>query len=70
MQGYQFYSATYRPIGDIQRHESVADPGFPVGGGDVDLRRGRFSMKMYVKMKELGPVGGHAPGTPPLDPPM
>ena len=26
---------------------------------------------MYVKMKELSPVGGgHAPGTPPLDPPM
>ena len=24
---------------------------------------------MYAKMKELGPVGGRAPGTPP-DPPM
>ena len=26
---------------------------------------------MYAKTKELGPMGGgHAPGTPPLDPPM
>ena len=56
---------------------TVADPGFPVGGGvhllggDVDLRRGHFSVKMYMKTKELGPIGGHAPGTPPpLDPPM
>ena len=54
---------------------SVADPGFPVGGrapvrGGVDLRCGHFSVKMYVKTKELGPIGGRAPGTPPLDPPM
>ena len=54
---------------------SVADPGFPVGGhapirGGVDLRHGHFSVKMYVKTKELGPIGGRAPGTPPLDPPM
>ena len=40
-----------------------ADLGFPVGArgpvmGDVDLRRGHFSVKMYVKMKELGPVEG------------
>ena len=50
-------------------------PGFSVGGG-VDpfrggfgLQCGHFSVKMYVKTKELGPVGGvhrHAP----LDPPM
>ena len=26
--------------------------------GDVDLRCGRFSLKMYVKTKELGPVCG------------
>ena len=43
----------------------MADPGFPVGGGGVDLRRGCFSAKMYAKTKELGPVGGRAPGTPP-----
>ena len=30
--------------------------------GGADLRRGRFSVKMYVKTKELGPVG-HAPRT-------
>ena len=39
------------------------DPGFPVGfvdpfWGRMDLRHGRFSVKMYVKTKELGPVGG------------
>ena len=49
---------------------SVADPGFPIGGacthwGGVDLRCGHFSVKKYVKTKELGPIGGHAPGTPP-----
>ena len=37
---------------------SVADPGFPVGGGGMDLRRRHFSPKMFAKMKELGPVGG------------
>ena len=54
---------------------SVADPGFPIGGrapvrGGMDLRRGHFSVKMYAKTKELGPIGGRAPGTPSLDPPM
>ena len=49
---------------------SVADPGFSVGGawthwGGVDPRCGHFLAKMYAKMKELGPIGGHAPGTPP-----
>ena len=37
-------------------------------GGGMDLRHRRFSAKMYVKTKELGPVGGgggRAPGTPP-----
>ena len=38
-------------------HYSVADPGFPVGGG-ADLRRGHFSAKTYAKTKELDPVGG------------
>ena len=45
--------------------KSVADPGFPVGrgvdlfgGGGMDLRRRCFFVKMYAKMKELGPVGG------------
>ena len=49
---------------------TVADPGFPVGGvctrwGGMDLRCGYFLVKMYAKMKELGPIGGacarHAP---------
>ena len=50
----------------------VADPGFPVGGGGgVDLQHGCFSAKICAKMKEFGPMGGHAPGMPPpLDPPM
>ena len=48
----------------------MADPGFPVGRhgpirGDVDLRCGHFSAKMYAKMKEMGPIGGRALGTPP-----
>ena len=46
----------------------MADPGLPVGVGGVDLRQGCFSAKMYVKMKELGPVGGRA--ARPLDSPM
>ena len=37
--------------------------------GGFGLRRGHFSVKIYVKMKELGPVGGRAPACP-LDPPM
>ena len=38
--------------------------------GVIDLWRGHFSVKMYAKMKELGPMGGRMPGTPLLDPPM
>ena len=49
---------------------SVADPGFPVGGhgphrGGVDSQGGYVSKILYVKTKELGPLGGaragHAP---------
>ena len=37
----------------------------PVRGG-VDLRRGHFSVKIYAKMKELGPIGeGVRPARPP-----
>ena len=45
----------------------MADPGFPVGegmhllGGGMDLRHRHFLMKMYAKMKELGPIGGMHP---------
>ena len=54
----------------------MADPGFPVGGvcthwGGVDLQHGHFSVKMYAKTKELGPIGGVCRARPPpLDPPM
>ena len=55
----------------------MADPGFPVGGGGVDLvgggvdSRGSYVSKiLYVKMKELGPLGGARAGRAPLDPPM
>ena len=50
----------------------MADPGFPVGGGGrapvrrgVDLRRWHFTVKMYVKTKELGPIGGACAGHAP-----
>ena len=57
---------------------SVADPGFPIGGGGVDLvgravdpRGGYISKILHVKTKESGPVGGGARrARPPLDPPM
>ena len=56
-------------------HITVADPGFPVGGdvdliGGMDSRGDYFSKILYVKMKEFGFLGGRAPGTPHLDPPM
>ena len=42
----------------------VADPGFPFGG--ADLQHVCFSVKMYVKMKELDPVvGGGGAGSAP-----
>ena len=56
---------------------SVADPGFPVGGGvdlvggGVDSRGGYVLKILYVKTKELGPLGGGARRARlPLDPPM
>ena len=49
---------------------AVADSGFPVGEhgprrGEVDCRGGYVSKIVYVEMKESGPLGGRAPGTPP-----
>ena len=55
---------------------TVADPGFPVGGGapshwgGADLQHGCFLAKTHAKMKELDPVGGVCTGGAPLDPPM
>ena len=71
------------PKGQGLLPSAVADPGFPVGGGmdliwggmdlirgAMDPRGGYISKILHVKMKESGPIGGRAPGTPPLDPPM
>ena len=50
---------------------SGLDPGFFVGGGrgpilgGFGLQRGHFSVKMYAKTKELGPVGGACAGHAP-----
>ena len=53
---------------------SGADPGFPVGAwtrfGGVDLQHGHFLVKMNVKMKESGPVGGVRRKILDVDPPM
>ena len=54
-----------------ERWLTVADPGFPVGGGvdlvggGVDSRGGYVSKILYVKTKELGPLGGRTPGALP-----
>ena len=60
-----------------KQQKSVADPGFPVGGGvdlvggAVDPRGGYVSKILHVKTKESGPVGGGgARRARPLDPPM
>ena len=49
-------------------NKAVVDPGFPVGGvdplGGMDLQCWCFLVKIYAKMKELGPIGGCAPGMP------
>ena len=54
---------------------SGADPGFLVGGvdpflGGVDPQHGCFSVKMYVKTKELGPMGSVRQKILYVDPPM
>ena len=60
--GYRFFIQTTQWFYLVLQSKTGADPGFPVGGvdplGGVDLRRGHFSVKMYVKTKELGPIGG------------
>ena len=55
----------------IQASMSISSGGSRISHrGGMDLRCGHFSVKMYTKTKELDPIGGHALGTPPLDPPM
>ena len=39
-------------------------------GGGVDSQGGYVSKILYVKTKELGPLGGACTGHAPLDPPM
>ena len=39
--------------------------GVDLVGGGVDSQSGYVSKILYVKTKELGPLGGHAPGAPP-----
>ena len=54
----------------------MVDPGFPVGGGvdlvggGVDSRGGYVPKILYVKTKELGPLGGVCARRAPLDLPM
>ena len=50
---------------------TVADPGFPIGGGmdlvwgAVDPRGSYVSKILHVKTKEFGPIGGACAGCPP-----
>ena len=57
--------------------DTVADPGFPRGGGanpqggGTNLLFGCKFPENCMKMKDFGPRGaGHASLAPPLDPPM
>ena len=55
----------YNPI-EVQ---SVADPGFPVGGG-VDLVRGGVDENFVCQNERIGTRGGARAGRASLDPPM
>ena len=54
----------------ISKNKTVADPGFPVGGG-IDLvggsdSRGGYILKnLYVETKDSGPLVGACADTPP-----
>ena len=66
-----FLGSGISPASDNDHHyQPVADPGFPIGGapthwGGANLQQVHFLAKMYAKMKEIGPVGGHALAAPP-----
>ena len=54
----------------LELYYTVVDPGFPVGGcapirGAWTSDVGTFLVKMYAKMKELGPIGGVRRTCPP-----
>ena len=53
----------------IEDNNTVADPGFPLGGGGANSRGGYILKNLYVKTKESGPVGGVHQQRP-LDPPL
>ena len=63
---FSCFNAQPLTYGYVQIHMclTVADPGFPVGGGvdlvlgAVDPRGGYISKILHVKTKESGPVGG------------
>ena len=69
-----------KPMGRVKKKSklestTVADPGFDVGGGTnlvgEEVPTPDVSKNLYVKMKELGPLGrGGCTGCAPLDPPM
>ena len=67
--GVHHHKDVYADINDTAVNTGP-DPGFSVGGvdpfwGGFGLQRGHFSVKMYAKTKELGPVGGRASARPP-----
>ena len=49
--------------------ESVADPGFPLGGGRQPPTRTLFSENVCENKRNRSCCGGHVPAAP-LDPPM
>ena len=62
-----FYLSVNAVIPNLQWQWRIQD--FPLWGpptrwGGANLRRIHFSVKMYVKMKEMDPVGGCAPVAP------
>ena len=55
--------------------KSVADPGFPRGGGANSPGGRQHTIlpnfpKNCIKLKEFGPPGGRVSLAPPLDPPL
>ena len=53
----------------VLQYVAVADPGFPIGGcrprrGVPTPEAATFRKNLYVKMKESGPIGACASGTP------
>ena len=64
-----FLTSSLQRVSGPKPVQSVADPEFPIGGGG-GRQPPMWALfgKMYAKIKELDPVGGHRQR--PLDPPM